>query len=359
MTKRLLLLNGLAALSLPFFHAVIYGFQAMFFWTNEYRPGITVPNYDQWGSLTYYILLTIRQLAGFSIPYFLFITGFFVAFMAGGQGQLPKPLLTSRIRKLIPPLLIWTIIFFILQGRPPRSINEFLRTYYYILLVIQLYWLSPWLVTAIRSNWKAVLIAATLLQLGLIFLEYTAAFGIRSPIFQWAIRLTPIWFFPSRLFWFIVGIAISLNLKKFSQAITPYYRHIVAALLLFALLSVVEYDLVDRLTGPEWLGTDFNGLGRNLFSLMALLYGLAASQIKLPWASQIEAIGNKSLGIYLLNSLVLYVVSSLIYHLLPAVLGLQWLYQPLLIITSTIGPLLIMAAVKKSPLNRYYSYLFG
>lgn len=358
MTKRLLLLNGLAALSVPFFHAAIYGFQAMFFWTNEYRP-VTVPNYDQWGSLAYYILLTIRQLAGFSIPYFLFISGFFVVFMAGSQGKIPKQLIAGRIRKLIPPLVIWTVVFFVLQLRLPRSIHELLRTYYYILLVIQFYLLSPWLVTAIKHNWKAILIATTLLQIGLIALEYTAAFGVKSPILQWAIRLTPIWFFPSRLFWFVIGITISLNLKRFSQAIAPYHRQILAGLVLFGLLSVLEYDLVDRLTGPEWLGTDFNGFGRILFSLMALLYGIAASEINLPWSRQLQEIGNKSLGIYLLNSLVLYVVSSIIYHLLPAVLGIQLLYQPLLVITSVIGPLLIMAAVRKSPLNRYYGYLFG
>lgn len=358
MSKRLLLLNGLAALSLPFFHAAIYGFQAMFFWTNEYRP-VTVPNYDQWGSLTYYILLTIRQLAGFSIPYFLFISGFFVAFMAGSQGNIPKPLLINRLRKLIPPLLIWTVVFFVLQGRLPRSIHELLRAYYYITLIIQLYLLSPWLVKAIRGNWKKVIFAATLLQIGFIALEYTAAFALKSPILQWIIRLTPIWFFPSRLFWFVVGVTISLNLKVVSQRLTPYSRHIVVALIVSAILSVVEYDIVDRLSGPDWLGTDFNGLWRNLFALMALLYGITASQIKLPWSAQITEIGNKSLAIYLLNSLVLYVVSSIIYHRFPAILGIQLIYQPLLIISGTIGPLLIMAAVKKSPLKPYYGLLFG
>ena len=358
MTKRLLLLNGLAALSLPFFHAAVYGFQAMFLWTDQYRP-VTVPNYEQWGSLTYYLLLVIRRLAGASIPYFLFISGFFVAFMAGKEGKIGWPIIINRVRKLIPPLVIWTVIFFVLQGRPPRSVHELLRAYYYILLVIQLYLLAPWLVTAIKRNWKAILLATTLLQLGLVALEYTAAFGLKNPVLNWAIRLTPIWFFPSRLFWFVVGITISLNLNHFSQAIAPYHRQILAGLILFGFLSVLEYDWVDRLTGPKWLGTDFNGLGRDLFSLMALLYGIAAGQINLPGSHFIEDAGNKSLGIYLLNSLIIYVVSSIIYHLLPAVLGLQFLYQPLLIISSAIGPLLIMAAVRKSPFNRYYGYLFG
>ena len=76
MVRRLPLLNGLAALASVLYHSTSWGFVAMFWWTHRYLA-VSVPNFDQLGSLSYYGLRVIEQLIAFAIAAFLFISGFF------------------------------------------------------------------------------------------------------------------------------------------------------------------------------------------------------------------------------------------------------------------------------------------
>jgi hypothetical protein len=82
MIRRLLYLNGLAILAVILFHTSGMGFIAMFAWTHRYLP-VTVPNYDLFGSSAYYGLRVVEGIVVFSIPAFLFISGFFIAFATG------------------------------------------------------------------------------------------------------------------------------------------------------------------------------------------------------------------------------------------------------------------------------------
>ena len=84
MTKRVFLLNGLAIVAVVCNHAASWGYTALFWWTDRYRP-VTVPNYDQLGSLSYWAIVVVRQLTVFSLPAFLFVSGFFVAYASRGN----------------------------------------------------------------------------------------------------------------------------------------------------------------------------------------------------------------------------------------------------------------------------------
>ena len=61
MIRRLLLLNGLAAISAVIYHATGWGFTAMFWWTDQYLP-ISVPDFSQLGSVSYYALRLVEQI---------------------------------------------------------------------------------------------------------------------------------------------------------------------------------------------------------------------------------------------------------------------------------------------------------
>ena len=80
---------------IPIHHATAYGLQAMFMWTDRYRD-VAVPNYDMLGSLSFYVTIIVRQLDVYSVPAFLFISGYFIAFMcllAGVSTTFPFSLL--------------------------------------------------------------------------------------------------------------------------------------------------------------------------------------------------------------------------------------------------------------------------
>ncbi len=105
MNKRLLTLSGLAILAVVMNHASHSGFIAMFWWTDQYLP-VTVPNYDQMGSLAYYGLVAAQKLAVFSVPAFLFITGMFLSYAArGSQTHLTWRMVRRRIFEFAAPLI--------------------------------------------------------------------------------------------------------------------------------------------------------------------------------------------------------------------------------------------------------------
>ncbi len=80
--RNLLLLNELAIFAAVLNHAQSWGFTAMVFWADRYRP-VTVPNFDQVGSASYYALTAVAGGISFAVPSFLFITGVFAAIAAG------------------------------------------------------------------------------------------------------------------------------------------------------------------------------------------------------------------------------------------------------------------------------------
>jgi hypothetical protein len=360
MARRLLILNGLGALVLPLFHAVMYGFQAMFTWA---EPG-AVPDHHELGSLTYFVMLAIRQLSSFSIPAFIFVSGYFVAFLATGQAStINKDALFNRIKVLVIPFVLWTIFNFILIRQRPDTIGELLRPYYYIPLVIQFYLLSFLLVPFAKKNWKLLLVLAILLHLTVQATQYLSILRIDFPGRPYIMRFTPIWFFPERLFWFVFGIVFSLHL---AQLLKPWLFRLrwplLATTLLFALLSVVEYELVNRRVSPGvWLGPNFHGLFKEFYSLGVLFtFAAFADKARLPYSGQLTELGVKSLGIYLANSPVIYIVSSLIYNLLPWLLGQPFLYQSVLFIFGLGVPLLLMSISIRLPITRPgYRYVFG
>src|SRR5574338_1320500 len=115
MNRRLLMLNGLAILAVLANHASHSGFIAMFWWTDRYMP-VSVPNYDQMGSLSYYLLIVMQKLAVFSVPTFLFITGIFLAYTArGSQSHLTWKVVSKRVLNLLPPYFLWTTVFLAIQ----------------------------------------------------------------------------------------------------------------------------------------------------------------------------------------------------------------------------------------------------
>lgn len=361
MARRLLLLNGLAAACLPLFHAVVYGFQAMFLWTDRYRP-VAVPNYDELGSLTYYVMLTIRQLSGFSIPAFLFVSGFFIAFLASGSGsQLNKEAIFKRIKVLIIPFVVWTAIHFILLMRLPDSITALLRPYYYIPLIIQYYLLSPLLVLLARKNWKLLLGATAVLYILLQTAEYLTVLHLDAPGRALLLQATPIWFFPGRLFWFVFGLVASLQLSELKSLLGRFRRPLVVLMVLSGVLSVIEYAVFNQVASPGvWLGPNFTGFARDLFALSVLLVFIAHDKTQYPFKAQLTDLGVKSLGIYLVNTPAIFVVSAVFYHWLPWVMGQPLLYQGSLFIAGLAAPMLLMSFTFKLPVIRLgYRFLFG
>ncbi len=360
MGRRLLFLNGLAILTIPIHHATAYGLQAMFIWTDRFRD-VSVPNYDLLGSLAYYVMVIIRQLDTYSVPAFLFISGYFVAFMVRGKNSTLSPgTVIPRIKVLVPPFIVWTVIRYALLRHVPTSLDEVLDPYHFVPILIQFYLLSPWLVPLARRNWKAFLSVFALIHLGVQSIRYVANLGVGFPGLDLLLTLTPRWIFIGQQpFWFPFGLVFGLHSSVFTPWLRRYRWQLVAATIFFGVSSFVEYQIADYLNGELWIGPTFSGFSRNFYILFFILAALTID-IKAPRLTKIvNTIGAHSLGIYLANIPVVYVIAVAMYRLTPQILGIQPVYVTVLFTAGLGIPLLLMWLVRRSPFRPAYRLLFG
>lgn len=365
--KRLLVLNGIAVSLLPFHHAAAYGFSALFLWADRYSA-VSVPNYDRLGSAAYYALLLVRQWDAFAIPAFLFVAGVFTAFLARGDSvRLHWQAGLSRIKKLAPPLALWTLFHFVLLTRVPSSLQEVFGVYYFIPLLMQLYLISPWLIRLAKRHWRLLLVVAFVLQFGAEVPRYFRSLGVAFPGGDLIIAATPLWFFPSRSFWFALGLVAGLNMSAFKAWVTRHRRRLAVLVVLTALSALVEVEVANRLTTRPWVGPTFSGVFRNAYAGLVILFYMSLEGASHPWLDRVWAkvsrgfaeLGGRSIGIYLANSPAIYVLASLLYHFSPQVLANQALYQVALVTTGLAVPLLLMDLTRRTPLRRIYPYVFG
>jgi peptidoglycan/LPS O-acetylase OafA/YrhL len=83
------------------------------------------------------------------------------------------------------------------------------------------------------------------------------------------------------------------------------------------------------------------------------------SGVSIPFSRALYHLGTRSYGIYLIHYLLMTLVAKVIYRFVPWLLGQQLLYQPILLVVGFGGVLLLMATVSRSPMRRYYRFLFG
>jgi peptidoglycan/LPS O-acetylase OafA/YrhL len=351
------------------YHASAWGFIAMFWWTDRYLP-VTVPNFDQKFNLTYFSLRTIEQYVIFSIPAFLFVSGYFIAVATGRrQSTISWKLVGARIKTLIIPYIIWSVVMLLLefvQGRAfnPAEILLILFTgrateaFYFVPLLIQLYILAPFLVLLAKKNWKLLLLVAFLIEFSIRGMGYLFTLGIDSPGLDQLAVLTNAWFFPARIFWFVMGIVVGFHLKSFREALNRFRWALAAVTIFLLILGIVEWEFLLQRSGEVWIAP-YETMVDGFYALSFILAFLAFEELKLPFSKRFENLGLKSYGIYLSHTLVIILASKIVYRFAPQILGYQIIFQPLLIFLGLGVPLVLMEIMNRSPARKYYVYLFG
>ncbi|MFZ0427238.1 MAG: acyltransferase [Acidobacteriota bacterium] len=369
MVRRLLLLNGIAVLGAVINHSSGWGFTAMFWWTDRYLPGPT-PNFSQLGSISYYGLRLLEQSIMFSIPAFLFVSGFFIAFATGrGQDRPGGKVVGSRIKSLLFPYLLWSLAIFgwrALEGTVDTPTGYFKQLlfggaaapYYYVPLLIQYLLLSFLLVPLIKHHGKLVLLIVGSIQVIVQLARYPVLLGWKVEAAAWIVRYSPGFSILPMIFWFALGIYAGFHLPALKGWLEHWKRILPAITVILALLAFAEWEFLFKLSGASWLSptvTIFDSLYSGAFILTFLAWGSMA----LPFDARLSGLGTKSFGVYLMHAPVLELGSRALYHLSPWVLAHQAAFQALLIVIGVAIPLLVMGLVDRSPVRAYYSYIFG
>lgn len=371
MMRRLFLLNGLAILAVVSNHAAYWGFTALFWWADKYRLVDHLPNFDQVGSFSYYGLITVIKLAEFSVPSFLFVSGYFLAYASrGDQSTLNWKIIGMRIKNLLIPYLIWSILIFLTEGLEscihgcqPESITTYLTklllgqatpAYYYIPLICQFYLLAPFLVSFVKTQWKLALIISAVIQLGAKILLYLRFFGIELPGAEF---VTMPQLFLNAIFYITLGIAVGFYFSEFRQWLIKIKWALLVIVIIFGVLSVIEGEILYRL---DLNRTGFAALmTTTIYAIAFILCFLTFDDVTIPFSKILSQLGAKSYGIYLLHPKALESGARVIYHLAPLLLAYQISFAFLLIILGVGIPFLCMSFVAKSSLKGTYHYLFG
>ncbi len=370
MVRRFLYLNGAAILCVVIFHALGMGFVAMFDWAHRYLPA-SMPVTSAIGSLGYYVLRLLEQMVVFSIPAFLFVSGFFVAAATErSRDTIAWEIVLTRVKKLLIPYLIWSLIAMslqvVLEGER-FSLNVIVinlligrsnDVLYFVPLLIQFYLLSPWLVRMVRWNWKTVLWIAGILQFVVQLLPYSIYLGLNIPWIDSMAIFIPRWLFLARIFWFPLGIVFGFHLDQFKASLYKLrWVWLITALVLIP-AGVIEWEMYYRLSGLAWLPHRETILD-SLYTIAVLFSFFGFSNSKLPMAKAMEGLGKDSYGIYLTHAIFILYIGKIVYHAAPQLLAHQVLFAGLLFAASLIGPLVLMRLSERTPLRRFYSYLFG
>lgn len=369
MVRRLLSLNGLATLGVVLYHATGWGFTAMFWWTNHYQA-VDVPNFDQMGGAGYYFLRVIEQLVIFSIPTFLFVSGYFIAVAAGRtQKTISWQVVKSRILNLVIPFILWSVVILvakIVQGEV-YTVVEFVATiltgrtadpFYFVPTLVLLYLISPFLVPLARNHWKSLLAVSLLVQSSIVLWRTLQLLPIDLSAIKPFMFLT--WsFLPfGFVFWFSSGIVVGFHLGTLKSFFVRYRWVALGSLVIFFIAGLIEWESILRMSGQEWIGPR-ETLIDNAYAMAVLAAFIGFEQARLPLAGLLSQLGTRSFGVYLVHSPVLEYSARLIYHLVPWLLASQILLQPVLFLLGLGIPLLLMSAVNRSPARKYYGYIFG
>jgi hypothetical protein len=372
--KRLPLLSGVAIIAIVVNHAASWGHYAMFLWADRYRP-VSVPNWDQIGSIPYYVLMVLKQLPVFSVPAFIFISGFFIAYsVRGNQRTVSYKLVRNRLVYLIIPYLIWSITIFardsLFRGEknPPLwylstlLIGKADGIYYFVPLLCLFYLLSPLLVSLAKFNYKRLLIISFLIQFGAVilnslhYLEYLNLVAGKIPLLDqlwiYVPSFSPVW----HLFYFVLGIGLGLYFRAFMEVLNQFKAVVFIALPITAILNIVESDILLRVSLSNW-GAYLGTLSFHLYAITFIFSFLLAEAI--PNSKMLLYPSNKTYGIFLIHVIVIGTASSIIISFLPGILAHLLIFVPLLFVLGLAVPLFMMESVTRSPVRRYYRYLFG
>lgn len=369
MVRRLLVLNGIAAIAAVGHHAIHWVLNAMVWWADRYRL-VSVPNYDMIGGWQYQGLRFIDQLALLGVPSFLFISGFFLAnSTSASQKTISWRIVLNRIRVILIPYIIWVLV--LLSGDVAEGVRysasetfrlfatgSIARPYYYVPLLLQLFLLSFILIPIARDHHKALLWIAFLLQIPVISLTYLRLLGVDLNNFARLSVIFADWHVPGYLMWLVLGMVAGFHKQEFKGFIKQHQQVIFIVFIVSFFLGIVEWTYWRQLIEREWLSPQITLIDK-IFTIFFLLSFFSIENLRIPYAKSIEKIGTMSYGIYLIHVPVLEYTSRLIYHLIPNLLGSFGMLFLLLTVLGALIPIVMMEVVNRSPVRRIYQYIFG
>jgi peptidoglycan/LPS O-acetylase OafA/YrhL len=319
---------------------------------------------SQWGfpavaEWEHVVLFGLKAFGWFAVPIFLYTSGCFVSYAAQGEPpRLSSKFLFSTFRHIIIPYIIWSIVFYVLiylEYRETYTPLGYIKNllvgypYHFVPLLVFYYLLSPLLVRISRTHGILLIVLIGVYQLLLINIIYPGTLYFVFPV--WSRYLAPPILRTTLADWgifFPLGLVNGMRTKFISPLSKKLVWLIVVITAMLFGLGVLDLLEIIRLPLAHFLATFF----------LVLLFP-AIKRDMIPFARQLERIGRRSYGIYLMNLIVLNLALIGIRLLTPAVFLVHIILFPLLFFVTLTVSLLFMEAAAKGPFKPVYRYVFG
>lgn len=368
MRRLLLPLSGIAIIAVAINHASHNGISRLFEVMGvAYSPDPAQSTF--WNAMTdpnYWFDIAAQQLPLFSVPAFLMISGFFIAFVVRGDPPtVSGSFVKTRVLNLLWPYLIWSVIYFaadiVLRDRVYTPLEYGLRiingnVIWFVPLLMQFYLLAPFIVRWARHRPRLLLLIAGAIQVGVtlplyFFADYEriARYGGEGSIVLF------VWW----ALYFPLGMVLGFHSREVRPWLEKHRRALLLGTVVFAALSILESELVLRAIGWHGWGSNPNKLTSMAYAVFFALFFLSLDRERIPFAKHFEALGGQTYGIYLSHILFLRLGERVINRVAPFLHGVSFLYVPVLAVIGIGGALLLMEAVRRLPTRRLYPYLFG
>jgi peptidoglycan/LPS O-acetylase OafA/YrhL len=170
--------------------------------------------------------------------------------------------------------------------------------------------------------------------------------------------MMPKWVFLTRIFWFPLGVVVGFHITQFKDVLVRLKWVFLVTAIACIPLGMLEWEILFRLSGRDYLNMRETILD-SIYAIAFIFAILSVSNDSLVWNGQISDLGVKSFGIYLVHYTAMEYVAKLIYQFAPMLLGMQVVFQSIILIIGFAVPLALMYIVEKTFARRYFRYLFG
>jgi peptidoglycan/LPS O-acetylase OafA/YrhL len=307
-------------------------------------------------------ILNLLQKPGiFAVPIFLFISGCFFAYAIQGNDLIPSWKISFKnIYHILWPYLIWSVAFYVLLltlFKESYSILEYFKfllvgyPYDFIPLLFFFYLISPLLVPISKRLGWYLIVPIMIFQLAILNLEYPGVLGFHFPDYVHIIKPPVIHL--TLATWgicFPLGIIYSFNQKKADTFFMKYkWAVLIVVACLFALstASVMGFQIIP-VSVLDTICPVF---------LLLLIPTLRIERNRS--VRFLERIGNRSLGLYLMNLIIICLFLIIIRTFTPWSFAYKLALVPILFSFTLFFSIAIMDFVSHIFNPSYSRYVFG
>jgi peptidoglycan/LPS O-acetylase OafA/YrhL len=326
-------------------------------------------------ALQYGLLFVLAQLSFFAVPAFFFVTGLFCTFAIQKPGLAANAgFLRGRLKALLVPLAVWSVVAFtadLVLGIPalPAYFSAHARAgemewgYYFLLAMVQVYLVAPFVVDLARRRWRGLLVGSVALHL--VVLGVRLAAGLDAGL--GAVADVPAlgswrgdWAVWRWQLYLVLGVLAGLHGSKVEAWLRAHRRPLYAAAGVSAVAVVGEaFAFSTGLAQMDWFHSQLRPLVP-LYACAVIAAYFATDIQATARTAALEKVGNLSFGLFVVHPIAYKVLARVVDRLAPG-LGLEWPVVVALVclVFGALVPYLVIAALSRSRFRGQAALLLG